>query len=70
MRKDLSISSNDSKKWEKADHPVHGMSFFDKIVFSHGFEIDVIKFRMFVEAAQYMIHVTDDKSLIVDVKHN
>ena len=51
IRKEVTIQASESKKWEKADHPVHGMSFFNKIVFSHGFEIDVIKFRMFVDVA-------------------
>ena len=53
LRKDVKYSAAniENKKWEKADHPVHGMSFCNKIVFSHGFEIDVLKFRMYAESA-------------------
>ena len=53
LRKEVKYSETnaDNKKWEKADHPVHGMSFCDKILFSHGFEIDILKFRMYTETA-------------------
>ena len=54
-------------KWERFDFPPSGMAKVDRVLFSQGLELDVMKFSQRVQKKMPAFFENDDQSILIEV---
>jgi hypothetical protein len=69
LETEFMVEVSDSGRWEKFEFPPKSMAFVDKIVFSKGLDVNVIRLSMeeYVPP-QILYHPTDESTVLIKNK--